>query len=161
MVIAVIAVGICQIVFFAGLCRLLTMYFDRKQQEIEARINDELVKLTTGKPCQTASVLLAIGQTVGSQAGISAKASFMANLSQAARQENAQAQDQQLELISQANPAVGGLLTSLGGRRRGSLMKNPLVQLALSALSSGGPGPRTAGDNGADDVADRIRRMSG
>lgn len=160
MIIAVVALGILQIIFFVGLCSLLTLYFDRKQQEIEARINDELAKLTTGKPCQSASVLLAIGQTIGAEAGRSAKASFMANLSQAARQENAQAQDQQLELISAANPAVGGLLGSLGGRRRGSLLRNPLVQLAISALTSGGSGAPAGGDNGHNplgSVEDRIK----
>lgn len=164
MFVAVILLGILQIIGFAGVCWILVHYFERKQQEIAARINDELVKLTTGKPCQSASVLLAIGQTVGTEAGRSAKASFMANLSQAARQENAQTQDQQLELISAANPAVGGLLGSLGGRRRGSLMKNPLVQLAISALTGGSSSLSPAGPgNGQvqlESIEDRIRHSS-
>lgn len=165
MVFAVIALGICQMVFFAGVCRLLTMWFDHKQQEIEDRITGELAKLTTGEPCQSASILLAIGEKIGSEAGRSAKASFMQSLSVAKRNANSDADDAAAAAVGDSNPALGAVLSGLGPRSRRGLFKNPLVQLAMSAFMGGGNAGLQLplggnGNNGGGSVQDRIRKQS-
>lgn len=165
MIFAVIGVGICQVIFFAGLARLLTTYFERKQEQIEARINDELVKLVAGEPCQTAAVLNAAGRVIGSEAGRSAKASLMADLSHLKRAENTAAADQQLALLQDSSPGIGGILERMGPGKRSKMLSNPLVQMAMSALlggTAGAGGTPGNGNNGGStsqgSVRDRLKK---
>lgn len=159
MILAVILLGICQFVGFVGFCWYLRLYFDRKQAQIVESVNAELAKLVAGEPCQSAAVLNAIGEHIGSVAGRTAKASLMADLSHVNRNANLDASDAQAAEIGSRHPALAAALGSLGPRSKKGLLNNPILQLAFSALTGGGPGGGDTGNNhGGTDVKGRIGR---
>lgn len=108
----------------------------------------EIQKLTTGEPCQSATILNAIGRTIGESAGRSAKASLMADLSHVKRDANLDAADQATMAVGQASPGLGALLGSLGARSRKNLMQNPIAQLALRGLLGGPSGDHQGSGDG-------------
>lgn len=129
---------------------------------LELAVSEELAHLVSGDPCRSATVLNAIGEQIGSAAGRSAKASFLADLAHAKRQENSMVNEAQLSMLDQQAPGVGSALGTLGPNRLGKLMKNPLVQLAVQGLMSrAGSGNAAASGNGkdSDSVRDRLRNM--
>jgi hypothetical protein len=109
--------------------------------------NAELVKLVAGDPCQSASVLLAVGRVVGSEAGRSAKAALMADLSHASRAANADAEQQAVDAIGEQHPGIGAVLAGMGPKARRGVMKNPLLQLGIQAILGGGFGGLIGGGN--------------
>ena len=132
----IIAASILAIAQIGGLflaAKVIISYVERKQAEIASRATEEILRLLKGEPCQAASVLMAIGQTVGREAGRSAKTSIMADLGNVANAQKMAGQDQQLALINEANPQLGAVLDGMG-KRGGKMLGNPLVQLALNAL---------------------------
>jgi hypothetical protein len=116
---------------------LTRIYFERRFQAGIDAATAELEKLAKGEPCQSASILNAIGQLVGSEAGRSAKASLMADLSHAKRQVNSAGVDAEAEAIGEGAPGLGSLLAGMSGGRKKSILNNPLVQLALAGLGRG------------------------
>lgn len=158
-IIAAVLLGVCQFAGFVGLGWFLRIYFEAKQREVEERLNAELSKLVAGEPCQSGAVLNAIGQTVGREAGRSAKAALMADLSHAQRAVNDGAVEAQVDAISGAQPALGGLLAGMSSKTKKGLLNNPLVGLAVQALTSGRQGAN-APDNGAGrSVRDRLKNQ--
>jgi len=136
-----IAVGllcVCQVIGMFWATFMLKRYLDRKQLDIETRISEELSLLVAGKPCKSGAVLNAIGDTVGREAGRSAKAALMADLAHAQRNVNSAKAEGQLSLVSEASPALGHVLSGMGPNRLGAMMKNPLVSLIVGAMSGRG-----------------------
>lgn len=128
----------------------------------------ELAALVAGEPCQSASVLNSIGRIVGGEAGRSAKASLMADLSHARRAANADAENAAVSAIGEQHPGVGAVLANLGPKARRGAASNPLVQMALQYALGGGFGQGNGGGNdnhagasGSSPVRDRLRRMDG
>jgi hypothetical protein len=140
-VIAVICLGICQILAFAGLAWLISLAVDRKQAEITEKINAELAKLVAGEPCQSATVINAVAKNIGQTAGLSVKNAFANDLGNVKLSQNATEREQQLALISESNPGVGAVLAGMGKRGSGKMLQNPIVQLAISALLNRGGAP--------------------
>jgi len=126
----------CQLVTFVALACLIRLWASRKQAEVEARITDELARLVAGTPCQSASVLNAVGKCVGQEAGRSAKMAILGELSGAQRGVNAIAQDAAIEGIGQSQPALGAILAGMGKSKAKGLLNNPLVQMALAGMQS-------------------------
>lgn len=164
MLIAVVLLGLCQLLALVLVLLVVRRWLRSWLAELRDQANTELVKLVNGEPCQTAAVLNAAGRVIGSEAGRSAKASLMADLSHVKRAQNADAADQQLSLVEDHAPGIGGVLANMGPRSRGKLMANPLVQLAVQAFLGGGFGrsPAPTGDNGnstaGQSVRDRLRK---
>jgi len=128
-------------------------YINRKQAQISESFISEVEKLVKNQPCASASVLLAVGAVVGSQAGKSAKASLMADLAHA--QQTVTAAD--IQGIDGAGTGIGPILKAMQGKGRGShLLNNPLIQLALSAIMGKGTGSSTPSNGGS--VAERLKK---
>ncbi len=168
---AVILLIICQIAVPVCLVLVVRRWIRDQVQISRDLVNAELLKLVNGEPCQTAAILNAAGRVIGSEAGRSAKASLMADLSHIKQATTSAASDQQLALIEDGAPGVGGVLAGMGPRTRGKLMSNPLIQLAIQAFMSGklgGPGGSpaagspAAGSSGngreTPSVRDRLRK---
>ena len=94
----------------------------------------EVQALCEGKPCQLATILTSAGQIIGSQAGRSAKASFMSDMSHSSRDATLSADQQDVGDISASNPAIGAALSGLKPRQLRGLLGNPLVQMALPGI---------------------------
>jgi hypothetical protein len=139
------------------LCRVVLAYFERLQDSLR----EELTKLALGEPCQSGSVLMAMGKTVGQAAGQNVRASLMQNLGRVSALENGAATDTQLELIQGRSPLLGAALSGLGTRGAGKLLNNPLVQLALQALAPRGNGAEQSSVSGQSSVGDRLKRGQG
>ena len=120
-----------------GVLFLGKWYLSRTLKHYEERLTAEAGKLVAGEPCQSASVLIEIGKVIGSEAGRSAKASLMADMSHVQRAANSAAVDGAIEGVSAANPAIGGVLQSMGRGKASKLLNNPLVQLAIQGFMSG------------------------
>jgi len=120
-----------------GLCLLIRQWADHRQAQITSAINQELERLVKGEPCQSASLLLVVGRVVGSEAGRSAKAALMAELSHVQRQANSAVVDEAIESVGEKQPMLGAMLQGMGRNKQKSLLNNPLVQMALSALTAG------------------------
>ena len=138
---AAVLVAISQLVglFVAG--KVVIGYFERKQADLAAAANAELSRLVKGEPCQSASVLLAMGKVMGSEAGRSVKAGMMADLSHASHNIKAAGDEQQLALISDVNPLVGQFLGGMGKRGASKMLGNPLIQLLMGAFMPKGNAP--------------------
>jgi len=126
--------------FFWG-SRAIRRYFDQKQEWLELALSTEIMHLVNEEPCQSATVLLAIGKTVGREAGRSAKAAIFQEAGVAQRLMNAGSDDQIIEGISGKQPAIGNVLAGLSRGQKKGLLGNPLVQLALQGLTAGGGAP--------------------
>lgn len=160
-IVAILLVS-CQLVAFVALACLIRLWASRKQAEVEARITEELSKLVAGEPCQSASVLLAVGKCVGQEAGRSAKMAILGELSGAQRGMNAIAQDTAIEGIGQSQPALGAILAGMGKNKAKGLLANPLVQLALQGFMSkngndGKNGSDAGGSTGSEYTGRRHR----
>jgi len=160
----IIACGLLAIGQFVGLVILGLMarrYVEARFDAIIVALDAELTKLVSKEPCQSGAVLNAIGEAVGARAGVAAKAALMADLSHAKRAVNTDANDQQLALIEEGSPGLGALFSGVGKRGRGTLLGNPLIQLALSALtgrSQGAPGNGATPGPGTGSVRSRIQK---
>jgi hypothetical protein len=147
MIIAAVLLGVIQLVGFAGLSWFLRLYFDRKQAEIEARLDavvrEWVVAESPDKPSKLALFIEAAGSTVGSAAARSIMATLSASDSHAARAANAAVDG----LQAQQNPIIA-LLT---GAKRG---KGAAVMRLAEML-----GPLLGGKgNGAGDGAEYTGR---
>lgn len=144
---------------------LLARRWIRQQvNELQTAAGAELAKLLAGESCQSATILNAIGNNIGAAAGRSAKASLLADLSHAKRQENSIANEQQLSLIDQEAPGAGSMMAGMGPNRVNKLLKNPLLQLAIQGFlagrtGSGGNGSEAPNSGNAQSVRDRLRNM--
>lgn len=122
-----------------------------------AAIQAELIKLVEGKPCQSAAVLNALSRAFGSEAGRAAKASLMADLAHISREQNTAEADDKAAILGQQLPMLAPILhAGRGGRNK--LFSNPLVQLALNALSGRAEHAPIAPTNGGSSVAERLKR---
>lgn len=140
-VLAVLLLGICQIIAFGGFCYLLKWYLSKRIQAAQERINAELLALVEQKPCQTAAVLNAVGLIVGREAGRSAKASFMADLAHTKRAANIAGEEAVVDAVGAQQPLLGAVLGGMGRNKRKGLFDNPLVQGLLSQfIGAGQPG---------------------
>jgi len=165
MLVAVILLIVCQAITPLVVALVARRWIRGQVRAVQDAINTELLKLINGDPCQTAAVLNAAGRVIGSEAGRSAKASLMADLSHLKRAENTAANDQQLALIGDQSPGIGQVLAGMGPGKRSGLMKNPLVQLAIQAFLggqpfSGGstPGNGQGGSTAEGSVRDRLKK---
>lgn len=161
---ALIVLGLSNIAGTLLLFVLLRRAARNFARDLQDQAMTELEKLVKGEPCQSASVLLAIGRSVGSEAGRSAKASLMADLGHAARATNVAAEDAVVDEISQQKPMLGAVLGSMGRGKRSKLLNHPLAAMGMQLLMGGGLG--APGDNhnnnsgpGETSVRDRLRRM--
>lgn len=136
MIIVALILGFFQIVTFAGLAALVRLWASGKQAEIEARLTGELAKLVAGEPCQSASVLMAVGKCVGQEAGRSAKMALLSDLSHAQHAVNGIAIDETVAKVGEAQPALGALLAGLGKNKAKGLLANPFVQMAMQGFMS-------------------------
>lgn len=121
MILAIILVGVCQIMAIFCVGFLLRRYVENKQREyaekIETAIRDLVEPGPDGKPSKLADMLAMMGAVVGSSAARSLRAALQQQQSAVAQVANGAAD----ELQGMDNPLVG-LLT--GGRRG----KNAAVQ---------------------------------
>jgi hypothetical protein len=139
-VFAVLIVSGAQIFsLFAGY-HLITRYFERKQAEITLAAQSEIMALSKGEPSQTATILMAIGQTVGREAGKSAKHALLNDLANAKRATNDAIDDGIVGAVAARQPALGSMLAGMGRNQRKGLLGNPLIQLALQGLTGAGAG---------------------
>lgn len=148
---AAVALGIAEALVCFGALYFGKWYFARILQRYEDRLMSEAAKLAGGQPCQSASVLIEVGRIIGGEAGRSAKASFMADLSHVQRNVNSAATDAALEGVSESQPALGAILGGMGKGKASKMLANPLVQLALQGFlaNKGAAGPQNhSGSNG-------------
>lgn len=134
--------------FFAmGLALVVVKYYlERRVQDVLDVCMSELEHLSKGEACQSAAVLNAVGQLVGAEAGRSAKAALMADLSHGKRQLNAAQAEAQAEAIAEGSPpGIGSILAGMSGGRKSKLLSNPLVQLALAGLGRSNEGNHSDG----------------
>ena len=140
-ILAVLLIGICQVVAFGGFCYLLKGYLTRRIQRAQERINAELLALVEQKPCKSASVLNAVGHIIGQEAGRTAKASFMADLAHTKRAANIAGEEALVDAVGEKQPLLGAVLGGMGRNKRKGLFDNPLVQGLLSQFIGGGSQP--------------------
>lgn len=157
MIIVALILGFFQIVTFAGLLVLFRMWAASKQAEVEARITGELAKLVAGEPCQSADVLLAIGRSVGQEAGRSAKMALLSDLSHAQHAVNGIAMDETMAKVGESQPALGAILAGLGKNKAKGLLANPFVQMALQGMMAGKNGGGGASSPPSDYVPRKHR----
>lgn len=136
-IIVAVILGFFQIVTFAGMAVLIRQWASRKQAEVEARITGELAKLVAGEPCQSAAVLLAVGRSIGQEAGRSAKMALLSDLSHAQHAVNGIAIDETVAKVGEAQPALGAILAGLGKNKAKGLLANPFVQMAMQGIMAG------------------------
>jgi hypothetical protein len=128
-------------VVVAGALLLSKLYIDRQIRKAEEILLQQLEKLTKGEPCEVATILGAVGTLIGRQAGTSAKAALLADLSHAKRDANIAGEEALVEQVGQMNPSIGGILAGMGRNQRKGLLKNPLVGLAIQGFLGGGFSP--------------------
>ena len=152
---AVIALVVGQVLawILAGL--LARWWIRRRIRDLVETAENELNLLCAGKECHTGAILSAVARTIGQEAGRSAKAALMADLSHISREQGQQQADQQLALIQDQAPGVAGVLAGMGAHGRGKIFKNPFVQLAIQALTQ--RGNHTTGPDGPS-VRDRLQK---
>jgi hypothetical protein len=148
MMISVIALGFCQLLALVGAFFVAKRWIRGQRDQIVTGINEELTKLITNEPCQTASVLNAAGQLIGREAGKAVVMAIKSSLGSAGNIASGIAYDQTVEAIGQAQPALGGILGNLGKQKGSKLLNNPLVQLAVQGFLGGGFGAGQP-DNGS------------
>lgn len=146
-ILAAVLLGVCQVIGFAGFCFVLRWYLSKRISAAQARINAELTALVDSKPCQSASVLNAVGRIVGQEAGRTAKASFMADLSHAKRAANIAGEEAIVEAVGDKQPVLGAVLSGMGRNKRKGLFDNPLVQGLLSQFIGNAPPSGNHEDN--------------
>lgn len=148
-----VLLGICQIVSFIGLYLLITMWADRKQRQIEARIDavlrEWLVPESEGKPHKLAQMVAALGEVVGTAAARSIMASINADKSHATRVANGLTE----EIEGAQNPIMGLLA---GGKRGKGAAVARLMELIAPMMG----GNKGGGSNGHSDVSERIKHQS-
>lgn len=130
------------------LCYLAIRRAKNFAAEIQEAATRQIAALVAGEPCEAASVLNAVARSVGSEAGRSAKAAIMAELSHVQRAANADAIDVASEAVGERSPQLGMVLSGLGPRSRKSLFTNPLVQAGLQMFLGGGLGGNHHNNNG-------------
>lgn len=150
MIVAAICLGVCQIVGFAAFSWLLRMYFERKQRDIERRIDavvqDWLVPAKEGEPSKANVLVQRVGAEIGTSMARSVRAALMAESSHVARVANGAAD----ALSEQQQPSLLGLLA--GGKRG----KGAAVESLLGMI-----GPMLAGRNqGNSDNGSSSRTLS-
>jgi len=123
--------------FFWGSRRIIR-YIEDKQHAIEAGLSAEIMHLVNEEPCQAGTVLLAIGKTVGREAGRSAKAAIFQEAGVAARMANQSADSLAVDAIGLKNPGIAGILAGMPSKQRRGIMGNPLIQLAIQGLAGSG-----------------------
>ena len=145
MIIAAIILGLCQIVTFAGLSCLFRMWADRKQAEIEQRIDaalhDWCDQPEEGMPSKLALAADAIGATVGASAAKALMRSLKVENSHVARVANGLADEVQAE----QNPLLG--LLAGGARGKGAAVMK-LAGLLGPMLAGRGSSSTDTGSNG-------------
>jgi hypothetical protein len=124
MIIAVILLGVCQIVAMFGVCLLIRMWAERKQEEIERKLNVVIHSWVDsqgeGQPSKLAVVMEAVGALVGAAAAKSIMASVKQQSSSVAQVANGLSDG----IEAQQNP----LLAMLGGKRgKGSAVSRLLT----------------------------------
>lgn len=142
-----IAFGAQILSIFTGY-HLITRYIDRKQAEIVRLGEAEINTLVKGEPCTSGRILLAIGQTVGREAGRSAKQALLGDAATAKRLTNDAVDDTLVGALTESQPALGNILAGMGKNQRKGLLGNPLVQLALQGLTGGAHGGAPAPNPG-------------
>lgn len=134
LILACILLGLFEVLLGLGGLLLTKVWVGRKEKQIHDALLEEARKLLSGEPCQTAMLLNTAGRVVGSEAGKSAKASLMADLSHVAKLGNSIEQETAIGALAESNPAIGGILSALPKGKGSKLLKNPLIQLALSGI---------------------------
>jgi hypothetical protein len=161
---AIILLGLSNIAATLLLFALQRRAVENFARDLQDRAATELAALVKGEPCQSASVLLAIGRSVGSEAGRSAKASLMADLGHAARATNAAAEDAVVDEISAQKPMLGAVLGSMGRGKRSKLLNHPLAAMGMQLLMGGGLDGSTGQTGNNHDnhssVLDRLRHQA-
>jgi hypothetical protein len=147
-VLAVLLLGLVQVIAFGGFCYVLKGYLQRRIEAAQERINAELQALIEQKPCQSASVLNVVGHIIGQEAGRTAKASFMADLAHGKRAANIAGEEAIVSAIGERQPMLGAVLGGMGRNKRKGLFDNPLVQGVLSQFLGGTPKNGTHEDKG-------------
>lgn len=152
MILAAILLGLCQLVGFAGLAWCIKLIVDRKQREIEARIDAVIrgwvVPETEGEPHKLAQLVQTLGAVVGQAAAQSIMASINADKSHVARLANS--------LADEAEGAQNPLLGLLAGGKRG---KGAALARLMGLLGSMGGNVPGAGGNGHSDNASIRNRL--
>ena len=142
--IGVLGIFLAQVGLFLWGSRRILRYIEAKQAAIEARAIAEIMHLVKDEPCQSATVLLAIGKTMGREAGRSAKAAIFQEAAVAQRLGNAGGEDQVIEGIAGKQPGIGAVLAGMSRGQKKGLLGNPLIQLALQGLAGSGAGAPAA-----------------
>ena len=135
--VAVIVLILGNTLALAGALIITKRYAEGRFRSAVDLATTELEKLAKGEPCQSAAILNAIGQLIGSEAGRSAKASLMADLAHGKRNLNAAEDEAAGAALTEGSPALGALLSGMSGGRKNKLLSNPLVQLAMAGLGRG------------------------
>ena len=134
-IIAAIMVSLAQIMSFVAFGWLLRVWADRKQAEIERRIDTAIRSWVEppeeGKPSQVALVMQEAGTVIGQAAARSIMATFGAEASHEARVANGASE----VLEAQANPLMSFLA---GGRRGKGAALQRLTQLVMPLLTKAG-----------------------
>jgi len=148
MIIEAIILGLCQIVTFVGLSCLFRMWADRKQAEIEQRIDaalhDWCDQLEEGKPSKLALAADAVGETVGAAAAKALMRSLKVDNSHVARVANGLSDEVQAE----QNPLLGLLAGGARGKGAAVMKLAGLLGPMLAGRGSSGPDTGTNGHGG-------------
>jgi len=142
--IGVLGIVLAQVGLFLWGYRAITRYVEHKLDAISAAAAAEIMALVKDEPCQAATVLLAIGKTVGREAGRSAKAAIFQEAGVAQRLGNAGGEDQVIDGIAAKQPGIGAVLAGMSRGQKKGLLGNPLIQLALQGLAGSGGGAPAA-----------------
>jgi hypothetical protein len=134
----------------------LRRYFDRRIIEMEDAIAEEARKLSSGEPCKTAHLINQIGTLIGSQAGTSAKAALLADLSHAQRALNGAETEAKADGLQAQFPMLTPFLAGTSKSKQKGLFANPLFQLAVQAFTGGRADVRS---NGGDAPGPMARRL--
>lgn len=156
MILTVILLGVCQVIGFAGLAIFLKMLLDRKQRDIEKRIDaiwqDVTAQPAPDQPSKLALFIDAVGQTLGSAAARSLVASFNADKSHVARVANG--------LTDQIQAEQNPLLALVAGRAKGKGAALAKLVGVLGPMLTGGGAPGAGpGNNGhQSSVRERLQK---
>lgn len=154
MLVACALMMLCQCIYFIGLYWLITRWAERKQRDIERRVDAVIKDWTTpeaeGQPHKFARLVYSIGETVGQAAARSLSAQVKADASHTARVANGIADN----LEAQSNPILS--MVSGTARGKGAAMRR-LTELLLPMLA-GAAQPKPNNGNGQS-VASRLGRQ--
>ena len=148
MILAIVLLGVGQILAVVGVILLARHYIEAKQTELAAFVADLVVQPAKGEPSKLSLMIDAAGSVIGSAAARSLVASLNQQSSAVARVANTQSD----LLQAQQNPLVA--LFTGGKRGKGAAVQNLARMLGPMLMGKNGSAPNAPASNsqrGGDD----------